>query len=116
MADIREHYEGQGNNSFLRARSSERMADKIAVEALSKKLASDRKEESQALGIPVWLLEARQAVAETPSYKPEIKLWVKGNGDLYYKDSDGCTIELPSDAKKMAHFDEMLLVDFIKEV
>lgn len=55
MADIREHYEGQGNNSFLRARSSERIADKIAVEALSKKRAADRKEEAQSLSIPVCL-------------------------------------------------------------
>lgn len=113
MADIREHYEGQGDNSFLRARSSERMADKIATEQRSQFLAKESEQEAEALNIPVWLLEAQKAIEATPSYKPAIKLMVKGNGDLYYKDSLGCKIELPREAKSIPHTDGMLLSELV---
>ena len=45
MADIREHYEGQGNNEFLRATSSQRASDllvaQIGKEAVAANIAAN---------------------------------------------------------------------------
>jgi hypothetical protein len=111
MADIREHYEGQGDNSFLRARSSERMQDKIDTQERFESYKAEQQERAEQAGIPVWLQSLIDWKSGIYGKNEDPKIYVASHGIWFYA-KDG-KHEMSKEAMQFAR-DGMLLSDFLK--
>ncbi len=95
MADIREGDLLTCSSPVKRARatSSMVMEDKIAAEKCGQKIAEEMESSASAQDIPSWVVKL-----ESVRSSERIDVCQRNNGDLYFRDSFGCSSDLPSKA------------------